>query len=108
MNEAGLQAIYPKPNTSKKNLAHRTYPYRLQNLELKRSNQVWATDITYIKLPQGFVYLIAVIDVYSRYIISWRLSNSLSLPFCLEALNEALEQGIPEIFNTDQGDSVYQ
>lgn len=103
MNEAGLQAIYPKPKTSRKNVAHRTYPYRLQNLELERSNQVWATDITYIKLPQGFVYLIAVIDVYSRYIISWRLSNSLSLPFCLEALNEALDKGTPEIFNTDQG-----
>lgn len=103
MKETGLEAIYPKPNTSKKGLAHRTYPYRLGNLELERSDQVWATDITYIKLPQGFVYLIAVIDVYSRYIISWRLSNSLSLPFCLEALNEALEQGIPDIFNTDQG-----
>jgi putative transposase len=103
MKEAGLQAVYPKPRTSKKNFAHRTYPCHLQNLKLEHSNQVWATDITYIKLPQGFVYLIAVLDVYSRYIISWRLSNSLSLPFCLEALNEALEQGIPEIFNTDQG-----
>ena len=103
MNIGGIKAIYPSPKTSKKNLEHRTYPYRLQDMDFKHANQVWATDITYIKLPQGFAYLIAIIDVYSRYIISWRLSNSLSLPFCMEALNEALDQGVPDILNSDQG-----
>ena len=103
MQELGLQALYPRPKTSKKDLTSRTYPYLLKGLLLERPDQVWATDITYIKLPQGFVYLMAIIDVYSRYIVSWRLSNSLSLPFCLEALNEALTQGIPDILNTDQG-----
>lgn len=105
MNVAGIKAIYPGPKTSKKGLEHRAYPYRLKDMDLERPNQVWATDITYIKLPQGFVYLVAIIDVYSRYIISWRLSNSLSLPFCLEALEEALthSQVVPEILNTDQG-----
>lgn len=103
MKELGFQAIYPKPKTSKRDLGNRTYPHLLKGVTLERAHQVFATDITYIKLPQGFVYLIAIIDIYSRYILSWRLSNSLSLPFCLEALQEALEQGIPDIFNTDQG-----
>ena len=103
MKSAGIEALYPKPNTSKKGMEHRKYPYLLKGLALESADQVWATDITYIKLPQGFVYLIALIDVYSRYILSWRLSNSLSLPFCLEALEEALHLGIPVIFNTDQG-----
>lgn len=103
MKSAGIEALYPKPHTSKKGMEHRKYPYLLKGLNLKSADQVWATDITYIKLPQGFVYLIALIDVYSRYILSWRLSNSLSLPFCLEALEEALRFGIPVIFNTDQG-----
>ncbi len=104
MQLAGLQAIYPKPKTSLKNRKNKTYPYLLKNRAPTAPNQVWATDITYIKLPQGHVYLIALIDLYSRYILSWRLSNSLSAFFCLEALNEALEaHETPDIFNTDQG-----
>ena len=104
MKEAGIQAIYPKPKTSKKDQEHNRYPYLLKELDVIRPDQVWATDITYIKLPSGYIYLIAIMDIYSRYIISWRLSNSLSLPFCLEALEEALTlTNIPEIFNTDQG-----
>ena len=104
MKEAGIQAIYPHPNTSANIKAHRKYPYLLRNFELKCPNQVWATDITYIKLPTGFFYLTVILDVFSRRILSWRLSNSLSTIFCLEALNEALETyGAPEIFNSDQG-----
>ena len=104
MKLGGLEAIYPKPKTSTKGQENRRYPYLLKNLTLEASNQVWATDITYIKLPQGYAYLIALIDVYSRYILSWRLSNSLSLFFCLEALNEALSlYESPFIFNMDQG-----
>lgn len=104
MKEAGIQAIYPRPNTSANTKEHRRYPYLLKNLDVTRPNQVWATDITYIKLPTGFVYLVTILDVFSRRILSWRLSNSLSTIFCLEALNEALEtSGVPEIFNSDQG-----
>ena len=104
MKEAGIQAIYPRPNTSSNIKDHRKYLYLLSGLKITRSNQVWATDITYIKLPTGFVYLVAVLDVFSRRILRWRLSNSLSTIFCLEALNEALETyGAPDIFNTDQG-----
>ena len=104
MKEAGIQAIYPRPNTSANIKEHRRYPYALRNLDIIRPNQVWATDITYIKLPTGFVYLVAILDLFSRRILSWRLSNSLSTIFCLEALNEALSTyGAPEIFNSDQG-----
>ena len=104
MKEAGIQAIYPRPNTSANTKAHRRYPYLLKNLSITRPNHIWATDITYIKLPSGFVYLVTILDVFSRRILSWRLSNSLSTIFCLEALNEALEiYGVPEIFNSDQG-----
>lgn len=103
MKGCGIEAIYPGPKTSKSGKENRKYPYLLKDLALTYPNQVWATDVTYIKLPQGFVYLVAVMDVYSRYILSWRLSNSLSLSFCMEALEEALELGIPDIFNTDQG-----
>ena len=104
MKEAGIQAIYPRPNTSANTKDHRRYPYLLKNLSIIRPNQIWATDITYIKLPSGFVYLVTILDVFSRRILSWRLSNSLSTIFCLEALNEALEtSGVPEIFNSDQG-----
>lgn len=98
-----IRAIYPGPKTSAPGTENRKYPYLLNGLALTLPNQVWATDITYIKLASGFVYLVAIIDVYSRYIISWRLSNSLSVSFCLETLNEALEVAIPEIFNADQG-----
>lgn len=104
MKVAGLQALYPKPKTSVKHKGHKKFPYLLANLIPEVPNQAWATDITYIKLPQGYVYLIAIIDLHSRYLLSWRLSNSLSLFFCLEALKEALDRyGAPCIFNTDQG-----
>jgi len=100
----GLCAIYPKPNLSRRNHLHKVYPYLLNDMIIDRVNQVWSMDITYIRLNQGFVYLAAVIDWYSRYILSWKLSTSLESDFCVEALEEALEQyGKPDIFNTDQG-----
>jgi putative transposase len=100
----GLCAIYPKLNLSKRNHAHKVYPYLLRGLKVSRVNQVWSTDITYIRLNQGFVYLAAVIDWYSRCILSWRISTTLESDFCVEALQEALGRyGQPEIFNTDQG-----
>ena len=82
---------------------HKVYPYLLRNVAIERVNQVWSTDITYIPMPNGFMYLTAVIDWYSRYVLSWRLSNTLDVGFCLEALEEALSRGCPEVFNTDQG-----
>ena len=103
MDDMGIHAIYPKPNTSKPDPSHKKYPYLLNDLDIVRPNQVWATDITYIRLPTGWVYLVAVIDWYSRKILSWRLSNSMDVSFCIEALEEALTYGKPEIFNTDQG-----
>ena len=100
----GLEAIYPKKNLSKANLAHKKYPYLLKDLSINKPNQVWCTDITYIRLAQGFVYLVAVMDWFSRYVLSWRLSNSLDTSFCIEALEDALLfYGVPEIFNSDQG-----
>ena len=99
----GLEAIYPKPRTTIRHPEHKIYPYLLGNVEVARPNQVWSTDITYIPLRGGFLYLTAVMDWYSRYILSWRLSNSLEGGFCLAALEEALARGQPEIFNTDQG-----
>jgi putative transposase len=98
-----LEAIYPKPKLSVGNTEHRKFPYLLRNLAVTRVNQVWATDITYVPLPRGFMYLVAVIDWHSRYVLSWRLSNSLESSFCVEALEAALELGRPEIFNSDQG-----
>lgn len=104
MRLMGIEAIYPKPNLSKACPLSKKYPYLLKNLIITSPNQVWATDITYIKLTSGWCYLIAILDWHSRYVLSWRLSKNLELPFCLEALNEALEVfGIPEYFNTDQG-----
>lgn len=103
MRILGICGIIPGPNTSKRNQAHKVYPYLLAGLEIVRSNQVWSTDITYIRLVNGFAYLVAVLDWHSRYVLSWRLSNSLETEFCLEALEEALKAGHPEIFNTDQG-----
>jgi len=103
MGVLGLEAIYPKKKTSVPDIAHHKYPYLLKDFVIERPNQVWSTDITYIKLDKGFVYLTAVIDWYSRYVLSWRLSNTLDSRFCIEALNEALTKGKPEIFNTDQG-----
>jgi putative transposase len=100
----GLEAIYPKKNLSQANIAHKKYPYLLKDVEINHKNQVWSTDITYVRLSHGFMYLIAVIDWYSRYVLSWKLSNSLDASFCIEALEDAiLYNGLPEIFNTDQG-----
>ena len=103
MRKMGLSAIYPKPKLSKKDAANSKYPYLLNNISIVRTNQVWSTDITYIRLQQGFVYLVAIMDWFSRYVLSWRLSNALDTSFCIEALEEALEKGCPNIFNTDQG-----
>lgn len=99
----GLQAIWCRPNTSKPNPAHRVYPYLLNDLAILRPNQVWATDITYIRLATGWAYLVAIMDWHSRYILAWRLSPSMEVGFCVEALEEALTQGTPDIFNSDQG-----
>lgn len=104
MGKMGIQALYPKPNLSKRNIQHKIYPYLLRGLEVNRPNQVWATDITYIPMAKGFVYLTVIMDWYSRRILSWRLSNSLDVSFCVDALEEALyHYGKPEIFNSDQG-----
>lgn len=100
----GIVAVYPKRNLSLANQAHKVYPYLLRNLEIVRPNQVWATDITYIPMAKGFVYLVAVMDWHSRRVLAWRLSNTLDVHFCVEALEEAIQHyGTPEIFNTDQG-----
>lgn len=103
MQLMGLKTIYRQPRISKPGLGHKIYPYLLRGLSITRPNQVWATDITYIPMQKGFMYLVVVLDWYSRHILSWRLSNTLENDFCLEALREALQQGKPEIFNTDQG-----
>lgn len=103
MRLLGLEAICPKRNLSKPNKEHKIYPYLLKGMEIIRPNQVWSTDITYIRMRHGFVYLVAVIDWYSRYVLSWRISTTLDTDFCIEALREALTKGIPEYFNTDQG-----
>jgi putative transposase len=103
MGMLGLEAIYPKPKTSMRNKDHKVYPYLLRGILIDRPNQVWSTDITYVPLQRGFMYLTAVIDWYSRYVVSWRLSNTMESDFCVEALEEALGKGKPEIFNTDQG-----
>jgi putative transposase len=99
----GLEAIYPKPRLSAADPSHRVYPYLLRDVGIKRVNQVWSADITYVPMPKGFMYLAATIDWYSRYVVSWRLSNTLDGLFCQEMLDEALGQGQPEVFNTDQG-----
>ena len=104
MRQMGIEALYRKPNTSRRHAAHPIYPYLLRNLSIERPNHVWATDITYIPMRRGFVYLVAIVDWYSRRILAWRLSNTLTTDFCLEALQEAITRyGRPEIFNTDQG-----
>lgn len=99
----GLEAIYCKPRLSIPDKAHKKYPYLLKGVKIERVNQVWSTDITYIPMEKGFMYLVAVIDWHSRYVISWKLSNSLDGVSCIEALEESLQYGKPEIFNTDQG-----
>lgn len=99
----GLEAIYAKPKLSLTNCENKIYPYLLRDMEIVNCNQVWSTDITYIRLLRGFIYLVAVIDLYSRYVISWEVSTTLENDFCIAALERALKQAIPEIFNTDQG-----
>ena len=104
MRKMGLVAIYQKPKTSIKNSQHRIYPYLLKNLAITEPNKVWCSDITYIPIKKGFLYLVAIKDWYSRKVLSWRLSNSMDSLFCIEALEEAIENyGTPEIFNSDQG-----
>jgi putative transposase len=104
MKKTGIEAIYKKPNTSRRHAAHPVYPYLLRNLTIDRPNHVWAADITYIPMKRGFVYLFAVIDWASRRVLSWRLSNTLTTDFCIEAVQEAIiRYGVPDIFNTDQG-----
>lgn len=105
MSLMGLQAIYPRPHLSQEN-GHETYPYLLRALEVVRPNQVWATDITYIRMRGGFLYLTAIMDWFSRYVLAFRLSNTLGVAFCLEALEEALTQGTPESFNSEQGSQL--
>jgi putative transposase len=103
MQQMGLQAIYPKPCTSIAATHHKIYPYLLGEVAITRPNQVWSADITYVPMSKGFMYLVAILDWYSRYVLAWQLSNTLDIAFCLEALEMALVQGCPEIFNTDQG-----
>jgi putative transposase len=103
MRLMGLEAVYPKPKLTAPGRGHRIYPYLLRDVPIERPDQVWSTDITYVPMPTGFLYLAAVIDWYSRYVIAWRLSNTLDGSFCLDMLDEALAKGKPEVFNTDQG-----
>jgi putative transposase len=107
MRAMGLVAVYPKRNLSQADQARKVYPYLLRGLTVDRPNQVWATDITFVPMARGFVYLVAIMDWYSRRVLSWRVSNTLDTSFCIDALNEAIEQhGVPEIFNTDQGSQL--
>jgi len=99
----GIEAVYPKPKLSQPGEGHKIYPYLLRGVGVDRVNQVWSTDITYIRMAQGFVYLVAVMDWFSRYVLSWRMSLTMELDFCVEALKCALRRGRPEIFNSDQG-----
>ena len=103
MRVMGLRAIYRRPGTSRRSPENPVYPYLLRNVRITRPNQVWAADITYLPMARGFLYLVAVMDWYSRYVLAWRLSNTLEAGFCTEALEEALGKGRPEVFNTDQG-----
>lgn len=104
LRKMGLTAIFPKPNLSKPHPENRIYPYLLRDINVTHPNQAWCADITYIRLSWGFAYLIAIVDWYSRYVLSWRLSNTLEADFCIEALQEAIEKyGAPDVFNTDQG-----
>ena len=99
----GLEALYPKPNLSAPDRSHRVYPYLLRGVSVERVDQVWSADITYVPMASGFMYLAATIDWFSRFVVSWRLSNTLDGFFCQEMLEEALSRGRPEVFNTDQG-----
>ena len=103
MTLMGIEAVYPKPRLSQPGEGHKIYPYLLKGVEVRCVNQVWSTDITYIPMAEGFVYLVAVMDWFSRYVLSWALSLTMEVDFCVEALNRALRLGRPEIFNSDQG-----
>lgn len=103
MNQMGLEAVYPKPRTSLPAKGHKHYPYLLRGLDIVRPNQVWSADITYIPMPKGFMYLVAIMDWFSRYVLTWHLSNTLDDCFCLLALEQALLMATPTLFNTDQG-----
>ncbi|MGH8526378.1 MAG: IS3 family transposase [Gammaproteobacteria bacterium] len=103
MQLMGIEAVYPKPNLSRAAEGHRIYPYLLKGVQIERVNQVWSTDITYIRMAHGFVYLVAVMDWFSRFVLSWVLSLTMELDFCVGALKRALRRGRPEIFNSDQG-----
>src|ERR1043165_1792188 len=103
MRAMGLEALYAKPRLSQSNKQNRIYPYLLRGVEITHKDQVWSTDITYVRMRQGFLYLTAILDWYSRYVLAWEVSNTLDVTFCLEALRQALAKGRPEIFNTDQG-----
>ena len=103
MEVMGLEAVYPKPKLSQPGEGHKIYPYLLKDVAVERVNQVWSTDITYIRMRQGFCYVVAVMDWYSRFVLSWALSVTMELDFCLEALTNALRRARPEIFNSDQG-----
>jgi putative transposase len=103
MREMGIAAIHPGPNLSKRAAHHRIYPYLLRGVTAKNPNQIWGSDITYVRLRTGWLYLVAILDWFSRYVVSWRLSDTLSLPFVLEAVDVALQTATPQIWNTDQG-----
>jgi putative transposase len=103
MRLMGLEAIYPKPNLSKAHPAHKKYPYLLKDMVIDRPDQVWATDITYIRMQQGFIYLVAIMDWFSRYVLSWDISITMDAGFCIDAIKQALQYSQPEIMNTDQG-----
>jgi len=103
MSLMGITAIYRPPNTSKPSRGHKVYPYLLRDVDVNRVNQVWSADITYIPMAHGFMYLVAIMEWYSRYVLAWRLSNTMDSDFCVEALEEGLSKGTPQIFNTDQG-----
>jgi putative transposase len=103
MRQMGLEAIYPKPRLSQPTAGHQIYPYLLRGVTVNRVNQVWSADITYVRLAAGFVYLVAVMDWFSRYVLSWAVSITMDVLFCVEALEQAFSWGQPEVFNTDQG-----
>lgn len=103
MRLMNIRSVLPKPNTSKPNEAHEIYPYLLRGLEIESPNQVWSIDITYIPMPRGFLYLVAIIDWFSRYVLAWELSNTMETDFCIRTLENAFDFGCPEIFNSDQG-----
>jgi len=105
MELLGIEAVYPKPKLSQPGEEHRIYPYLLRGTTVERVNQVWSTDITYIRMARGFVYLVAVMDWFSRFVLSWSLSLTMEVDFCIEALKRALRRGRPDIFNSDQGRS---